>query len=92
MQATIETESPELEIKEINNKVPKDFWEYVRKIDLIKLSIAFTVLFLIVAITMSLIINPKSLNSENNLSVGLLLGALINSFSIIVQSYFAPKK
>lgn len=92
MHAEIETEANELEIKEIGTDTPKDFWEYVRKIDLIKLAIAFTILFLIVAITISLIINPKSLNSENNLSVGLLLGALISSFTNIVQFYFAPKK
>lgn len=70
---------------------PSTLLDYLRRIDLIKFSVAMTVLVLLIAITISLIINPKSLNSENNLSVGLLLGAIIGKFTTLVDYYYTNK-
>jgi hypothetical protein len=47
---------------------------------------------LVIAITATLIINPKALNAENNGTIGILCGLIFGAFGKVIDSLFSANK
>jgi uncharacterized membrane protein YdjX (TVP38/TMEM64 family) len=93
MHAEIETEATELTIRgEGCEKPPMNFYEFLNRIDFLRYAYALGILVLVCIIVISLVINPKSLNSDSNSMINTVLGVILTVFVHVSNNLFKEKK